>query len=124
VGFLPGMITGLVMGLLMDGLFSPGLGPWMLIYLAVAWIFIRIRESDWEVEKIYLTLIMGGITVLSYGMMTFFLFFYGYQYSFLREVLPFMIGEAIANMGFWIAVLWLFPKIIREAGKDYMSTLQ
>lgn len=124
VGFLPGMLAALILGAMADSLFSPLLGPWVLAYMAVAWVFIKIRESEWEAEKIYLTGIMGIVTILVYILMAFLLFFFGYQYNWLTEILPFAIGEAIANMGLWILVLWIFPKVIREAGKDYMSTLR
>jgi rod shape-determining protein MreD len=124
VGLLPGMLTAVVMGAMADALFSPLLGPWIIIYLTVAWIFIRIRESEWEAEKIYLAGIMGLVTVLTYLMMAFLLFFFGYQYHWMTEILPFAASEAVANIGFWIVLLWLFPKVIREAGKDYMSALR
>ena len=124
VGFLPGMITAILLGAMADSLFSPILGPWIIIYLIVAWIFIKIREAEWEAEKIYLAGIMGLVTALSYLIMAFLLFFFGYQYNWMTEILPFAAGEAVANMGLWIVLLWLFPRIIREAGKDYMSALR
>lgn len=124
VGLVPGMISALILGFMMDALYSPTLGPWILINLAVVWIFIKIRESEWEAEKIYLMAIMGIVTMGTYVMMGFILFFFGYQYHWMTEILPFAIGEAIVNMGLWIGILWFFPRVIREAGKDYMSTLQ
>lgn len=123
VGFIPAAIVAMVLGILMDALFSPAIGLWTLIYLAVGLLFAVIKEAEWEVEKIYLTGIMGLVTMGTYGMMGFFLYFFGYHYQWGIEVLPYAVGESIVNMVIWIGVMWLFPRLIREAGKDYRSTL-
>lgn len=123
VGFLPAAIFSIILGILMDTLFSPALGLWTLIYLAVGWAFSAVKEAEWEVEKIYLMVMMGLVTAGTYGMMGFFLFFFGYHYQWGIEILPYAGMEAIVNMVVWSGVMWLFPRLIREAGKDYKSTL-
>lgn len=123
VGFIPAAIVAMGLGILMDALFSPAIGLWTLIYLAVGLLFAVIKEAEWEAEKIYLTGIMGLVTMGTYGMMGFFLYFFGYHYQWGVEILPYAAGESIVNMVIWIGVMWLFPRLIREAGKDYRSTL-
>jgi rod shape-determining protein MreD len=123
VGFFPAAISAIILGILMDSLFSPALGLWTMIYLTVGWVFSVVKESDWEAEKIYLMLMMGLVTAVTYGMMGFFLFFFGYHYQWGIEILPYAGMEAIVNMVIWIGVMWFFPRLIREAGKDYKSTL-
>lgn len=123
VGFLPAAIFSIMLGILMDTLFSPALGLWTLIYLAVGWAFSAVKEAEWEVEKIYLMVMMGLVTAGTYGMMGFFLFFFGYHYQWGIEILPHAGMEAIVNMVVWSGIMWLFPRLIREAGKDYKSTL-
>ncbi len=123
VGFFPAAIAAMILGILMDALFSPALGLWTLTYLAVGLLFAVIKEAKWEAEKIYLTGIMGLVTMGTYGMMGFFLFFFGYHYRWGIEILPYAVGESVVNMVIWIGVMWLFPRLIREAGKDYRSTL-
>ncbi len=124
VGFLPAAIFSIILGILMDTLFSPALGLWTLIYLAVGWAFSAVKEAEWEVEKIYLMAMMGLVTAGTYGMMGFFLFFFGYHYQWGIEILPYAGMEAIVNMVVWIGVMWLFPRLIREAGRDYKSILR